>query len=794
MHDVVEKSDFWKFFEQIDLGGRKDTFRKMFERLDGIDRFVSIIETGCVRKTPDAEAYRNDGCSTVLFDRYLAGRKHGGCLRSFDINPDAVNLAQTLMVGENSGVFWLDSIEALTAFKIDLDAGHLPLDLLYLDSFDYTTGDAIASGVHHYRELMAAMHIIGPETLVVVDDSPGFIDDMQRTDIGGKGAIIAKHMIKCGASLEFCSYQSGWTGVGPIPKTAEEPEQLVDLVERARANFEINRVLQCENLYRRILEITTPPESGRARVAHGEACAFYARLALAKQKHGQAADWYREALKADPLATDYRLKLVLDCFMPMGATLAAQTEAERATRISPDYPEAWHVLGGVYHEMGEAAKCIAAYDKQLELIPDDASAKLDRATIALDTSDLEFVKELCEGVLETDRRPDALHCLAMVAAREHDHERAVELYDEAIEGECRDIPVTQWNKSISLHAIGRYAEGWKAHEARQGQKTNPALYLPMTRFTLPRWQGEPSAKPDGSRVSIHVHAEAGAGDNLALVRYLRVLWQLGYEVRYEAADGLYDLAVSSFPNVKVMRRAPDYPGALGIEPFDYHSPVGSLPAVLGTTLESIPWFGPYLHPDPAKVAVWRARLAGLMKGRESVGRVGVCWSSGIRPGIWMTEYGLRKSMNFGQGFGAMLMDASSCTYDAPLFFNLQVGPERMQQSDVVIDLLPERPSWEDTAALIANLDLVITVDTAVAHLAGAMGKDVWVMSQRDAASWHFMCWRPGAPWNEASPWYPSARVFRQHEFDRPHYWRDVIQDVRKALDTWVRLRRSEAVI
>jgi len=77
---------------------------------------------------------------------------------------------------------------------------------------------------------------------------------------------------------------------------------------------------------------------------------------------------------------------------------------------------------------------------------------------------------------------------------------------------------------------------------------------------------------------------------------------------------------------------------------------------------------------------------------------------------------------------------------------------------------------------------VITVDTAVAHLAGAMGKPVWVISRRDGMSWHFMCWRPGASWNEASPWYPTARVFRQHEYDQMHFWDEVVADIAAALE------------
>jgi ADP-heptose:LPS heptosyltransferase len=96
----------------------------------------------------------------------------------------------------------------------------------------------------------------------------------------------------------------------------------------------------------------------------------------------------------------------------------------------------------------------------------------------------------------------------------------------------------------------------------------------------------------------------------------------------------------------------------------------------------------------------------------------------------------------------------------------------------VLDVLPESPSWDETAALIENLDLVITVDTGVAHLAGAMGKPTWVVMQQDGASWHFMCEREGAAWNEASPWYPSIRIFRQ---PKPYDWNGAIAKVVKAL-------------
>jgi tetratricopeptide (TPR) repeat protein len=807
----VRSDRFWSWFDsdaRLRLGARADTFAKMFAHLDGFDRPVTIAETGCCRRDPaDDESWKGDGCSTVLFDRYVTARADGSLCGSVDLDVGAVAIAAeatewvSLSVGDS--VHWLRSLsDSLMATQ------HGGVDLLYLDSFDYSPGDPLPSAIHHHAELMAAMPVIRPDTLVVVDDAWAAIDDQGRAEVGGKGFLVARHMLLCGADLVFCQYQSGWIGVRAA--TPRGDEELAALVGRARAHVEGDRIVAAEQLYRLILGLTTPPTTGQARVAHGEACAFYAKMALLKQRFGQAADWYREAIQADPLGTDYRVELVLRCFLPMGNLRAALVEAERAVRVAPDYAQTWRVLGGVQHEMGNARKAIEAYDKQIALDPSDPNALLDRATIALDVADYDKVRELCAAVLETDRRPDALHCLGMVAYRESRHEDAIALYDQAIAAEARDLPIVRWNKSLALHAIGRYREGWREHEHREFQKSNPVLYLPMRRFTLPRWRGEPaqiamteeeSVKAnEGSRggirthraAIIHVHYEAGAGDNLAMARFLRVLRERGFRVRYECADEMVDLMRGSFPDVEVMPKAADYPGALGIVPFDYHIPVGSLPAVLGTEVDSIPWPGPYIKADPILADRFRARL-GKRDGRP---RVGLCWSSGIRDGVWMREYGLRKSMHVSA--------LDPILWEHRAFISLQVGPERAQLAEKrpwavygqepfykIADVLPERPSWAETAALVANLDLVITVDTAVAHLAGAMGKPVWVMCQRDAASWHFMCWREGAPWNERSPWYPSARIFRQHRFDEPHRWGDVVDDVAAALRSWADQNRAK---
>ncbi len=754
------KNRFWKWFDEMRprLVGRADTFARMFEHLDTFKRPVDIIETGCIRK---ADSWEGDGQSTILFERYV--QQNGGTVYSVDVDPEATRLASKL-TSKWVKVYTGDSVKWLG--DLSKDRYKPVVDLLYLDSFDLLVSQPIPAALHHMNELRAAMPLIRPNTLVVVDDSPGIYYDypFPHVDISGKGMFVAKHAEYVGAEMIFHKYQVGWTHMNDSSGPVVVDESISPLVMRAREHVENGDNINAERLYRIVLGKTTPPTSGMDRVAHGEACLFYARLAVSKTKYGTAADWYREALAADPRAVDYRLELIVKAYRPMANTKIAQQEGIKATRIEPDNPQAWRTLGGVEHELGNVKNCIACYDKQLKLSPDDPNAMLDRITIALDVADYDYSRKLIERVLLTDRKADAIHCLGMIAYREGRHEDAIEYYDKAIAMGCNHQATAHWNKSLALHSIGRYREGWAEHEWRRQERNNPALALPMMRFNLPIWKGEPPP------ARIHVHAEAGMGDNIAMARYLPMLVERGYDVRYETHEEMFDLMTRSLPGVKVVKKAADYPGVIGIEPFDYHLPVGSLPAVFETDIDTVPWNGPYLKPDPEKVKYYRNAIR-----RPAVG---ICWSSGIREGIWIREYGLRKSMHLFEL--RPIVDNHQA-----LFVSLQVGPEREELGchlgKPIIDLLPEQPNWDDTAALIECLDLVITVDTAVAHLAGAMGKPVWLMMHTEG-SWHWMAERPGALWNEKSPWYPSVRIYRQKKI---HEWSDVVVDVARTLKTTV---------
>jgi hypothetical protein len=433
--------------------------------------------------------------------------------------------------------------------------------------------------------------------------------------------------------------------------------------------------------------------------------------------------------------------------------------------LEPENPATWRALGDAEMGLCNAKAARAAYERELKLDPENPLSMLNVCCIALDQTDYDRVMGLADALSRTDRAADAIHTKAMVANRMGRHEVAIDLYQQAINAKCSNHLVAHWNRSLSLMALGRYKEGWAEHEFRKNDIHNPSLSLSFQRFARPLYADQPSTileNGDRRRAILLIHAEAGMGDNLAFVRFLPAFIEKGFDVRYECHPEMLDLIRRSFPDVDVFPRAPDFPGAIGVKPFDYHLPLGSMAHVLGMDIDTIPNEVPYLKPDPLLVNFYRI---DSYRGR----RIGLCWSSGIREyGIWIAEYGRRKSMHFDT------IAPNRTAIEMDTFVSLQVGPERAQHRGRIIDILPEKPSWDDTAALIANLDIVVTVDTAVAHLAGAMGKPCWVMMQQDGASWHFMSERPDFPWNERSPWYPSVRIFRQ---SKPGDWSGVVERV-----------------
>lgn len=386
---------------------------------------------------------------------------------------------------------------------------------------------------------------------------------------------------------------------------------------------------------------------------------------------------------------------------------------------------------------------------------------LTEVTSLLNAEEYEKAEALCdEVILRNDLLADAFYLKASILARCERHEEAVDYYRMALDNcRCYDTSIVKYYFALSLFSIGKHREGWQnLFMARFENETFPPLHKSFRRFSKQLFVMQPPP------ALLHIHVDGGDGDNFCLMRYLPLLVEKGYKVRYEAKGQVVDLAKSSFPNIEVVPTARDFPGISGIEDFDYQLPIVDLPFMFKTDIDTIPWNGPYIKADPKLVE----------KYKEYKGKIGVCWSTGVKTDDWHKRSPGRKSLSFD--LLKQIIDINPS-----MFVSLQAGTERLENNKIT-DCLPKNEnylSWAETAALVENLDLVISIDTSVAHLAGAMGKPTWLMMHKYLTSWQFMAECKDASWNERSPWYPTTKIFRQKSKGD---WKSVVGNIAAVLN------------
>lgn len=401
--------------------------------------------------------------------------------------------------------------------------------------------------------------------------------------------------------------------------------------------------------------------------------------------------------------------------------------------------------------MGEFDRATALYSALHELFAFASHTGL--GNIAMRLGDLAKAETHFEAALRVS--PDnslALRNMASVIGLRGNIDTALRLVDEAI-SKHEATPSAILMKAALLLKIGRWSEGWKCFEARLDTvdvKSGLCYFFQGT----PRWAGEPL---NGKVLALV--GEQGAGDRIQFVRYASVIKQMGGEVIVHCEPSLKRL----FETVPGVARV--YTGG---EPlariYDYWISMLSVPNVLATTESSLPSTVPYVFPDAEACRGWLERL-GVWPGM----RVGLVWAGNPALGGVASFIDSRRSFPL-ELYGPLL------ELDGVSWFSLQKGPQSRQLDDFsgarqIVDYSEEWTDYADTAAFINALDLVITVDTSVAHLAGALGKPVWILSRFDA------CWR----WLEGrsdSPWYPTARIFTQQ---RQGEWNKVIDQVVSAL-------------
>ncbi len=305
----------------------------------------------------------------------------------------------------------------------------------------------------------------------------------------------------------------------------------------------------------------------------------------------------------------------------------------------------------------------------------------------------------------------------------------------------------RFSEGVVLLTQGRWIEGFERFEARHGIGVTAR---PMR--DRPMWDGR---ELHGERILLRT--EQGIGDMIHMARYVTAVQQLGGEVVVETRPELTRLFSYSFPGAEIVELGGDLPST------DWFDNMMSMPHRFQTTADSEPWDGPYLSPNAADVGQWRRRLEGRVRPR-----VGICWAGGQVP--WLEPSGLavdrRRSIRLD--LLAPLLAVEGVTW-----ISLQVpAPERMPAG--LYDPAGHIVDFADTAALVHLCDLIISVDTAIVHLAGALGKPVWLLNRFDG-DWR---WSGGEP----NPWYPSLRIFKQAELGA---WPPVIDRAAEALRAWV---------
>jgi tetratricopeptide (TPR) repeat protein len=439
-----------------------------------------------------------------------------------------------------------------------------------------------------------------------------------------------------------------------------------------------------------------------------------------------------------------------------GQHVLASELIHKAVFSDPHNPEYYYNLGIILAALGHMEKAVTAYQNAINLQPGYSEAINNLGLMLYDQDKLEesivlFQQAICA-------KPDFTNAWYNLGMALHAHgrpEEAIDAYNQVLKL-IPDSAATRFNRSISLLLTENFEEGWDEYEWRfrsSGKKTDG---LPGK--SLRRWDGASL-----NRKRILVNDEQGIGDTLQFIRYLPMLKERGGTVMFETSKPLKGL-LEKFSGLDELVE-PSPVGMSKIE-FDLYVPLMSLPGIFKTTLKTIPDRIPYIFPSKKKIELWQDRI------NKHTFNVGIVWAG--NPTVNYQQAGLSGlehvdlawAGNPSNKIATRRSNRLECF--APIagiegvqLYGLQKGAAAEQVKELsnlisVINLGEDFDDFSDTAGVIAGLDLIISVDTSVAHLAGAMGKPVWVLIPY-VPDWRWMLDR------EDSPWYPSMRLFRQQK-------------------------------
>jgi tetratricopeptide (TPR) repeat protein len=500
-----------------------------------------------------------------------------------------------------------------------------------------------------------------------------------------------------------------------------------------------------------------------AVISYDQAIALKPGLAEAYNNRGNAlqnlkrldeavASYDRAAmLKPDYIEAYYNRGTALQSLMRFEAALASY---DKAIAHKPDHAEAHNNRGAPLRELRRLDEAITSYDKAIALRPEFAEAHNNRGNV------LHTLKRLDEALAGFDTAIALKPDFAMAHYNRANVLRDLMRLDEALASFDKAVVLkpdyidAHYNQGHCFLLMGRFERGWPQYELRNWKADGVKPYL------RPLWSG----KEDIVGKTLFIYCEQGVGDTLQFCRYGKLVKALGASIIMSVQDSLLELLAQMKPDIGTIVGHNEIPSA-----FDYRCPMMSLPFALGTTLATI--------PEPARVVAdqnlqktWDARLPPRAKPR-----IGVVWNGNPEH-----KNDHNRSMDLATLSPLFSADAHWISLQKEIRQGDAALLRRLPQVAFFGDELKD---FSTTAAIIDRLDLVITVDTAAAHLAGAMGKPVWILLPY-VPDWRWLLDR------DDSPWYPTARLFRQ---DETRVWDNVIARVKDELREFVQRHAAPSI-
>lgn len=445
----------------------------------------------------------------------------------------------------------------------------------------------------------------------------------------------------------------------------------------------------------------------------------------------QAVRLLEEAIKGDPTNPGAYCNRGL-ALQELGRLHEALDSYNRAIALKGDYPVAFFNRGNALKDLGEWDAAVKSYDRAIEASPSMVAAHYNRGVVLQEIKDWESALASYDRTiaLKADHA-EAHNNRGIVLNRLNQIDAALDSFHNAI-NLAPDYAQARFNRALALLSLGKFDAGWIEYEWRW-RSEGTASIKERRDFAQPLWLGGESI----AGKTVLIYSEQGLGDTLQFCRYTKLVAALGAKVIFEVQKSLIEVLAHLEGVSQLVARGDPLPA------FDCQCPLVSLPLAFRTVLETIPAPTQYIDANEASVAVWQAKLVKTARPR-----IGLVWSGSATHGndryrsIPLADWVQHLPTQFQ--YVCLQKDLRESDQQT-----LQSHPEILAFSD-------ELSNFGETAALCECMDLVISVDTSVAHLSGALGKETWVLLS-SIADWRWLRDR------NDSPWYPTVRLYRQQK-------------------------------